>query len=636
LKDEICKFDIAIQAHSLNEQFFEYLTWCVVRTSNSRIRKHHCFVLAAWKAYISKDERKERQDSMKLFRLLFSTLIAAAVAGHVHGLDEDTEVLRWSSAGGSFRNLVANMGYANVFAKGGLFGQEESSSKFTALSGQSGGSWFAAFFFYSIDFYRNTTQSSPEDLATFVRRAMGSYREYSATYYQDDPLCHQIAKWTLDADAFVAGCGILVALDGSWADLNEGVTAAIAAEFGINDIEQTAMNRENRVAPLATTDMYLQMTMLPSSRVHHSIKSETISHLGLKGANSVYSVPIDVQWSVTDDYAAFVSNTPNGTAFPSEMVTYEDVVPPLVFPFTEAKTYEVYPPGKTRSVFANVPKTATLSGPVRVPFGGLTPTISQITAASTSVPGFYASSVPSTMAQVVSTLLPTGSIPGIGGISLAAVQAMLTPTYQTKVLDDLAVCSQWPMAKCDVQDVRLADGYAADAPTAALNIGQYQTMQNGDLSKTIKLILTPPNINPNPRSKEVPLYLLSYFETSFNQDVEPGDFLWPSEGLIVPLRSPQIFADYLDAEGYNSMLNRVNDTSELRTARIETVTIDNPTYLVKGGQKVDILILQLASRIPLGIVGVKSIDQWTEPLAYLMEEISGSQNLLAIVQDFVS
>jgi hypothetical protein len=567
-----------------------------------------------------------------LFRLAFSVLTAAALLGPIHGLDEATEVLRWSSAGGSFRNLVSNIGYANVFAQAGLFGQDASSSKFTALSGQSGGSWFAAFFFYSIDFYKNTTLASPQELGTLVRTAMGSYRDYSDTYYRDDKLCHQIAKWTNDADTFVSACGVVSALHGSWADLNDGVIAAIAADFGVPGIEKTAMNRENRVAPLANTDMYLQMTMLPSSRVRHTITADSVSYLGLSGEKSVYKVPIDVQWSVTDNYAAFVSNTPNGTAFPSEMVTYEDAIHSLVFPFTDEKTYDLYPPGKARSVFADVPKTAILKGPVRVPFGGEPPTISQITAASTSVPGFYASSVPSTMAQVISTLLPTSSIPIVSEIAFAATQAILTTTYQTKVLDELAVCSQWPMAKCDVHDVRLADGYAADAPTAALNIGQYQTMQNGDLSKTIKLILTPPNIEGNAD----PLYLLSYFATSFNEDVEPGDFLWPSEALIVPLRSPQIFADHLDVDTYKDMLKRVTDVSDLSTARIETVTIDNPTYLVKGGQRVDILLLQLSSSIPLGILGVGAIDQWTEPLARLIEQISSSQHLLEIVQDFVS
>jgi hypothetical protein len=420
---------------------------------------------------------------------------------------------------------------------------------------------------------------------------MGLYRSYSDTYYQDDEICTSFENLRENTgipeiDNLVAYCGLLASHGGSWAGLNEEVMDVIAANFGVSGLVSRPMNRENRIAPLSSTDMYLQMAMLPNSRIRNPNERglDTVSYLGLEGENSIYNVPLDVQWSVSDNYAAFVSNTPGGTAFPSKMVAYQGTTPREF----SATDWEVFlHPGEKGSTFVAIPSTASLVGPVRAPFGGIPPTISQITAASTSVPGFYASSVPSTVAQVLSTF---PADPQEQDLATSAIKRLVSEAFEK--FDELAVCSQWPLALCDERDVRLADGYAADAPTAGLNIGQYQTLQNGDLSKTIKLILTPPNSygDNNP-----PIYLMSNFQTIFNQGIKPGDFYWPSERLIVPMSSPQIFSEYLDLELYEAMLEPVMDIQDgslLRTARIQTTTIENPTFLVKGGQKVDILLLQ--------------------------------------------
>ena len=83
---------------------------------------------------------------------------------------------------------------------------------------------------------------------------MGAYRRYSDEYYRDDPICGVLGKVAEEypgVDNFVGICGLIAALDGSWAELNDGATAAIAEEFGFGGIESTEMGIDNRVPPLA-------------------------------------------------------------------------------------------------------------------------------------------------------------------------------------------------------------------------------------------------------------------------------------------------------------------------------------------------------------------------------------------------
>jgi hypothetical protein len=53
---------------------------------------------------------------------------------------EDDYVLRWASSGGGWRAMAANCGYTGAFAATGLITAED--SKFTAISTNSGGSWY--------------------------------------------------------------------------------------------------------------------------------------------------------------------------------------------------------------------------------------------------------------------------------------------------------------------------------------------------------------------------------------------------------------------------------------------------------------------------------------------------------------
>jgi hypothetical protein len=90
--------------------------------------------------------------------LIHASIVLVSVLARANSadVDADTTILRWASAGGGWRSMAASMGIANIFAQAGLFGDESSSSQFTALSMQSGTAWFATQFFYSQPFYNAT------------------------------------------------------------------------------------------------------------------------------------------------------------------------------------------------------------------------------------------------------------------------------------------------------------------------------------------------------------------------------------------------------------------------------------------------------------------------------------------------
>lgn len=72
--------------------------------------------------------------------------------------------------------MVSNMGYANLFQQAGII--SDTDSAFSAISTNSGGSWFSTQLFYSEPFYHNTVDLGPEALYNFVIDWMQSYYNY--------------------------------------------------------------------------------------------------------------------------------------------------------------------------------------------------------------------------------------------------------------------------------------------------------------------------------------------------------------------------------------------------------------------------------------------------------------------------
>jgi hypothetical protein len=178
----------------------------------------------------------------------------------------------------------------------------------------------------------------------------------------------------------------------------------------------------------------------------------------------------------------------------------------------------------------------------------------------------------------------------------------------------------------------------------AWNIGQYQTGSHADLKKTLKILAT-----NNNEIGDQGVKITAYFNTSYNEHVEPGDFIWaPAFGggggssdthrpNFIPYRSIQVFNTYLD---YHDMMNDINITTKIigtniTTSFVEAITLDNPIFGVKQGQKVQILFFQTNSNIPRDILTKISIQQNKAPLADLATTIMNNAQLYDVVMDFL-
>ncbi|KAL7542168.1 hypothetical protein ACHAWF_012201 [Thalassiosira exigua] len=136
--------------------------------------------------------------------LLASVAATAPLPARAQGGGVAEEIL-WSSTGGGWRAMFADVGFANAFRRAGLFpdgsegvpdsgaddGTENgtdggtingaTSARIASVATVSGGSWFSTQLFYSDEFYRRTVGAETgEELESFVREWMGSYRDLSS------------------------------------------------------------------------------------------------------------------------------------------------------------------------------------------------------------------------------------------------------------------------------------------------------------------------------------------------------------------------------------------------------------------------------------------------------------------------
>jgi hypothetical protein len=177
------------------------------------------------------------------------------------------------------------------------------------------------------------------------------------------------------------------------------------------------------------------------------------------------------------------------------------------------------------------------------------------------------------------------------------------------------------------------------APVAlAGNIGQYQTIDKGDLSKTLKVIVTNNNFHTDSNVR-----FLSYFSTTFNQGIAPGDFIWPPFTIAggvsaqeAPRRSTQIFKEFLDDKGMLAKFEPIPNTNGLTSAIYRVTTIQNDAYGVMEGQKVELLLLQTNSKIPTNLLTLRNVNRYSVALADIAVDIMNSKELVSRIQAFLA
>jgi len=578
-------------------------------------------------------------------------------------IGDEEFVLRWASTGGGWRAQAAAAGFANLFHQAGLLGEQKTKKddalSIGAFSSNSGSSWFSTQFFYSPSFHAKVL-GTPSELHDFIADWMKSYGAMQSGF-PSSPLCltgsgadlgnllltmfsgaaTQPSSSTSSSETAEELCNILVGVKGEWANfVQEMIQSASTSAYNDPDLVHRAVIPENKIESLANVDLFVATSLAPNSR--RSISSGNNNSPAMIGylrsgwdTAQVYSVPIAGHYAVngTDTFFNWALHDEVG---PMNVVSsYE---PSGSFSMSDYEEFYLLSGNATADghVKTVVPGlNASRAVLLNEPFGGGPVTVAQIASASSAALGSDTGSVPSIFAQAGSTFL--NQITDLNGLSAnrtaemeSGIEELLDELYSMSLLDGLAVCAQWPGdCSADGDNARLIDGVFSDGATLALNIGEYQMSEDGgDPSITVKVLLTDMN-----QIKDSNVKILSYFNTTFNQNIEPGDFVWaPSEQ--VPWRSPQIFDNYLDNAMIQQATVSVPGTS-LTYTPITATTISNRAFGVSAGQKVEILLLKINSDIPTTIVGASTTEAYTGPLADLAETIAGSRELQSIVREFV-
>lgn len=557
----------------------------------------------------------------------------------------NNNVVRWASSGGGWRAMVADMGFANAFHQAGLLGGKRGRGRnkndFSAVSATSGGSWFSTQFFYSQEFYKHTL-GRPSELSDFVTTWMEAYLGMqesvpSSSFCQSESFLLNLVTHKVGINATDL-CEIFMQYNGDWALFVTNMFNATAAAYNDPTFATVLASPYSRIAPLANTDLYLQMSLAPNARCE---STQSIGYVSPFSTTSnppeVYAVPLAAQHAIKANYSFF-----HVSVEAENLPLSVSVAPaPVNFSLTEFETFYLYPGTNGQVTTSNPSPSSTAAVPFQPPFGA-DPNVAQVAAASSAVLGAFSGSVPSLLAQSYSLLEDY-----IATVNMTAEMKELLNNVLGSIVDDdlygnsafenMAVDTQWP-SQCTAADGRLADGGFTDGLSLALNVGQYQTVDQGDLTQTLKLIVTDCNNVADDSNN-----FLSYFATTFNAGVAPGDFLWSSSmsnGLLeidqmTPVRSPQIFQDSLDAAGLDALTERIAGTN-LTAAIVNATTLDNPAFGIVAGQSAQILFLRINSAIPTAVIGTQLTQQYTEPLADLAAEIAGSQELVSLVESFLS
>jgi hypothetical protein len=428
-------------------------------------------------------------------------------------------------------------------------------------------------------------------------------------------------------ESLVPLCEFFSTYDFSLASFVEDMLNASSNAFGDPGFVDRKASFDNRVPALQNTDLYIESTLSSNTRVLDESGATLVTYLGPSGSDSVYSVPLAMQYAIKDTYT-FFKYAVEEKALP---LVARTSVAAATFLFDDWVNFYLFPPSADGNILTSVPG-ATMVGEIRPPFNG-EPRVVQIAAASSAAAADLGGASPTVLAQRLSTvsfgisispLLPDALKPSF----LALVDQAANTAYTIPGLEDLGVCSQWPET-CTKRDARLMDGGFTDGPSMAMNIGQYQTVDNGDLGRFMKIIFTNHNYFADSNVK-----FLSYFETPFNKDVAPGEFIWADGPQATPWRSPQIFEEELDDSTMLDAFRPIEGTN-FTTAVYYATTIDNPAFGVRAGQQVQILLLQINSYIPVFIFGPEETVQFTAPMADMAESIAGSTELQNRILEFL-
>ena len=303
-----------------------------------------------------------------------------------------------------------------------------------------------------------------------------------------------------------------------------------------------------------------------------------------------------------------------------------------VFQLNDWDDYYLYPSEEGKLLISSNERVVAGSPvtPLREPYGGAT-TVIQASSASSAFIGIYSPIIPSIFAQTMSVNVAEWEAKNDGNDTNATVHPLAANSlYNADILYNLAICSQWPNL-CEDSDFYFIDGGYQDATGLSASIGQYHSTPDANLDAMFKVILTNTNEAWDGYQKQL---IMQHYSTTLNEKIEPGDFLWDPDLNKQPLRSFQIFLDYMDESILDALIEPI-EGSNITTALLSGITIDNPAYRVLSGQKVEILLINTNTPIPTEIASPELIEAFKIPMGNMAVEIATNPVLFERVQAFL-
>jgi len=241
---------------------------------------------------------------------------------NTNGGNGDSNLL-WSSTGGGWRAMNADIGYANVFQQAGIMG--ENYNNFDSIATVSGGSWFSTQLFYSKEFYDQTVLAeSPEKIEEFVLRWMQTY--YNISSHVSDEVIAKCSTSDVESDdsdydpdnepssnAFDL-CILLEEFNHDWAYFIEHMLTAASTEYGDPDFTSLYVSPTNRHAAMQQTDLCIQAALMPNSRIRYNGTNYTTGvYVGYDdkttGSTNLFTVPLSFSIIVDDSGVSFEYGT---------------------------------------------------------------------------------------------------------------------------------------------------------------------------------------------------------------------------------------------------------------------------------------------------------------------------------------
>ena len=524
--------------------------------------------------------------------------------------------------------MAANIGYASSFAALGLI--TENSTKFSGISSTSGGSWFTLLLFFSRPFFDAIVSSTPDDVATLVTTLTSVFESVKP----DSPssvsqFCQDIQRYVSFSSTFddiLSTCSFT-------ADWEKFVTAFLqnaAAEYGDDNLADRLVSGENIISPLSDAWLQIQMSVGASARSSDLLD---VSYFGPAG--ELQTTPLPLSWGT--------GTTKGGAWFPSGVTNQSATIVQSAKTFnTNDYSYStLFPaPNDAPRYSPNLLGVETVESlEMPVPFGG-EPLLGQLAAASSAAAAATTGAIPSSFAQAISFMNTTRQCNPIlsssilDSASTKALDYAANQIWSTAALDNLSVCSD-NSGSCAAPFSRLMDGAYSDNTALATNIARYQDIYGaqGPSSTCLRAIVTNNNMYSDSNFN-----MLSFFNTSFNQGVEPGGFLWPTlwamnNTIPNPRRSPQIFAECMSDADLDDMLVSIPGTN-FSTAVLRGTTIKNDAFGVEAGLCVSILLLQTNSDIPT-LVLPPNAQAHQNSLAELAKDIASNDLIKERVASFL-